>query len=292
MRPPKRSPSPHPPSKRPRPEPPSLHSWLHPHAPPPVLAHSPPLHHASSTFLTFTISFLPPPHVTAEASLAKEARRIVRELDVVGRVGPEVMAAEEGAFHAGEGRAPGRAPGKERAREPDHRMWACRALCLKEGKNGTEGEEAFQLVECFNDDGEKFGGERVLKVLREQNAVDVLSVCCRWYGGDMIGPIRFQHIATTVQTSLKSLLKLVQLRDLRQALDALDEEIASMRAKSTDLGSSQTGPSPSLVSGSGNKNNEQGKYDSIQDVTKLQRLVSAKEKTVAVLLKKQNSTSA
>ncbi|AAW41885.2 expressed protein [Cryptococcus deneoformans JEC21] len=202
------------------------------------------------------------------------------------------MAAGEGAFQAGDGRAPGRAPGNERAREPDHRMWACRALCLKEGKNGTEGEEAFQLVECFSDDGEKFGGERVLKVLREQNAVDVLSVCCRWYGGDMIGPIRFQHIATTVQTSLKSLIKLVQLRDLRQALDALDEEIASLRARSTDLGSSQTGPSPSMVSRNDNKDSRQGKYDSIQDVTKLQRLVSAKEKTVAVLLKKQNSTSA
>lgn len=61
-------------------------------------------------------------------------------------------------------------------------------------------------MESFSDDGEKFGGGRVLKVLREQNAVDVLSVCCRWvsvktslslscrlifhlvqYGGDMIG---------------------------------------------------------------------------------------------------------
>ncbi|KAL0254039.1 hypothetical protein I308_101418 [Cryptococcus tetragattii IND107] len=273
--------------------PPSLHSWLHPHDPPPTLSHSPPLHHSSSTFLTFTISFLPPAHVTTEASLAKEARRIVRELDVVGRVGPEVMAAGEGAFQEGEGRAPGRAPGKERAREPDHRMWACRALCLKEGKNGTEGEEAFQLVESFSDDGEKFGGERVLKVLREQNAVDVLSVCCRWYGGDMIGPIRFQHIATTVQTSLKSLLELVQLRDLRQALDVLDEEIASLRATSVNLGSSQTGLRPSMVSSSGdNEGTAQGKYDSIQDVTKLERLVSAKEKTVAVLLKKQTSTSA
>lgn len=39
-----------------------------------------------------------------------------------------------------------------------------------------------KLVECFSDDGEKFGGERILKVLREQNAVDVLSVCCRWVG--------------------------------------------------------------------------------------------------------------
>lgn len=64
---------------------------------------------------------------------------------MVGRVGPEVMTAGEGAFQASEGRAPGRAPGKERAREPDHRMWACRALCLKEGKNGTEGEEAFHV---------------------------------------------------------------------------------------------------------------------------------------------------
>ncbi|KJE05366.1 hypothetical protein I311_01045 [Cryptococcus gattii NT-10] len=273
--------------------PPSLHSWLHPHDPPPTLSHSPPLHHSSSTFLTFTISFLPPSHVTTEASLAKEARRIVRELDVVGRVGPEVMTAGEGAFQASEGRAPGRAPGKERAREPDHRMWACRALCLKEGKNGTEGEEAFHLVESFSDDGEKFGGERILKVLREQNAVDVLSVCCRWYGGDMIGPIRFQHIATTVQTSLKSLLELVQLRDLRQALDVLDEEIASLRAKSINLGSSQTGPNPSMVSSSdNNRGTTQGKYDSIKDVTKLERLVSAKEKTVAVLLKKQTSTSA
>lgn len=188
-------------------------------------------------------------------------------------------------------------------------------------------------MESFSDDGEKFGGERVLKVLREQNAVDVLSVCCRWvsaptslslscrlifrlvqYGGDMIGvghssfrqatvrvlifhlffqPIRFQHIATTVQTSLKSLLELVQLRDLRQALDVLDEEIASLRATSVNLGSSQTGLRPSMVSSSGdNEGTAQGKYDSIQDVTKLERLVSAKEKTVALLLKKQTSTSA
>lgn len=115
---------------------------------------------------------------------------------------------------------------------------------------------------------------------------------CDAYLAFLFQPIRFQHIATTVQTSLKSLIKLVQLRDLRQALDALDEEIASLRATSTDLGSSQTGPSPSMVSRNDNKDSRQGKYDSIQDVTKLQRLVSAKEKTVAVLLKKQNSTSA
>ncbi|KAE8541084.1 hypothetical protein D1P53_002438 [Cryptococcus gattii VGV] len=253
--------------------PPSLHSWLHPHDPPPTHSHSPPL-----------LIYLPHLYHLFPSSGPCNNR---------GIPGKRGETHREGAFQAGEGRAPGRAPGKERAREPDHRMWACRALCLKEGKNGTEGEEAFQLVESFSDDGEKFGGERVLKVLREQNAVDVLSVCCRWYGGDMIGPIRFQHIATTVQTSLKSLLELVQLRDLRQALDVLDEEIASLRAKSINLGSSQTGPSSSMVSSSdSNRVTAQGKYDSIQDVTKLERLVCAKEKTVAVLLKKQTSTSA
>jgi putative IMPACT (imprinted ancient) family translation regulator len=44
-----------------------------------------------------------------------------------------------------------------------------------------------QLLESYNDDGEKFGGERVLKALREGQGVDVLAVCCRWYGGEMIG---------------------------------------------------------------------------------------------------------
>lgn len=37
-----------------------------------------------------------------------------------------------------------------------------------------------QLIESFNDDGEKFGGERVLKILKDERAVDVLTICCRW----------------------------------------------------------------------------------------------------------------
>ena len=76
--------------------------------------------------------------------MTKEVRRIIRELDVVSLVGEEAMSAGEGAFQDGEGRAPGR-KGKERAREPDHRMWAVRTLCLKEGKDGTKGEDDYQV---------------------------------------------------------------------------------------------------------------------------------------------------
>jgi len=123
---------------------PTLHALLHPTEPHPLITSSPPLHMATSTFLSFSISFLPGSHVTSKGSLTKEVRRVIRELDVVNLVGDEVMEASEGAFQDGEGRAPGR-KGKETAREPDHRMWAVRTLCLKEGKDGTGGEDDYQV---------------------------------------------------------------------------------------------------------------------------------------------------
>jgi hypothetical protein len=126
--------------------PPSLHAWLHPDQPPPLRTHSPPLHASSSTFLSFSIAFEPGLHVTSETALAKEARRVVRELDVPGLVGAVVMRESEGAFQNGEGRAAGsKSKGKERCREPDHRMWAVRTLGLKERRDGTGGEDDYQV---------------------------------------------------------------------------------------------------------------------------------------------------
>ena len=176
----------------------SVHAWLHPNAAASVMARSPPLHSSSSTFLSVSISFTAPLHVVSETALAKEARRVVRELDVPTLVGAEMLNSDDGAFQDGNGRSGKK--GKERIREPDHRMWAVRTLCLKERRDGTAGEDDYQvgvhlsciqaqsqLLESYNDDGEKFGGERVMKALREGHGVDVLTVCCRWYGGEMIG---------------------------------------------------------------------------------------------------------
>ncbi|WVW82988.1 hypothetical protein I302_105004 [Kwoniella bestiolae CBS 10118] len=272
-----------PPTKKPRSSPPpastksmSLHSWLHPTFPPPLQSHSPPLHSSSSTFLSFTLSHLPPSHITSLPSLEKECRRIVRELNVVALVGDLVSKNDEGAFQDGEGRVQGR--GKERVREPDHRMWAVRTLALREGRDGTGGEGDYQLLEASFDDNEKYGGQTILKALRENNGIDVLTVCCRWYGGDMIGPIRFQHITTTVLTSLKSTLKLMTLRDLRTSLGTLDEEIASLRS---GLAPSQGEQNPAQNGDSG-----KGKYDEIEDEKKLERLVVARERTKDALEKK------
>lgn len=124
----------------------SVHAWLHPDTPPPLMTQSPPLHSSSSTFLAFSISFLPPVHITSESTLAKEARRVVRELDVPGLVGENLMDCGEGAFQDGNGKVGKK--GKERVREPDHRMWAVRTLCLKERRDGTGGADDYQVSGC------------------------------------------------------------------------------------------------------------------------------------------------
>ncbi|WWC61024.1 uncharacterized protein I303_103602 [Kwoniella dejecticola CBS 10117] len=280
----------------PNPKPVSLHQWLHPTQPPPLLTHSPGLHESSSTFVGFTISLVPPSHISTISALEKECRRIIRELDVISLVGEVVSRDDEGAFQHGEGRAPGRGKGtgKERVREPDHRMWACRVLALKEGRDGTQGEDDYQLLEAAFDDNEKYGGQTILRALRENNGVDVLSVCCRWYGGDMIGPIRFQHITTTVMTSLKSTLKLMALRDLRTNMESLDEEIASLRTSlalkmASDHSAENARTQVQTQDGPG-KGQGKGKYDEIDDEKKLERLVMARERTKDALKKKVASS--
>lgn len=123
--------------------PPSVHAWLHPNRPALLMTQSPPLHSSSSTFMGFSIAFLPPLHITSESTLAKEARRVVRELDIPSTVGDKLLDCGEGAFQDGNGKIGKK--GKERIREPDHRMWAVRTLCLKERKDGTGGADDYQV---------------------------------------------------------------------------------------------------------------------------------------------------
>lgn len=122
---------------------PSVHAWLHPNKSALIMTQSPPLHSSSSTFMGFSISFVPPIHITSESTLAKEARRVVRDLDIPSLVGGVLMDCGEGAFQDGNGKTGKK--GKERIREPDHRMWAVRTLCLKERKDGTGGADDYQV---------------------------------------------------------------------------------------------------------------------------------------------------
>lgn len=55
---------------------------------------------------------------------------------------------------------------------------------------------------CF-DGGEAGAGQRLLTLLERSNAINVLVIVTRWYGGTPLGPARFRHICSTAVESLK-----------------------------------------------------------------------------------------
>jgi putative IMPACT (imprinted ancient) family translation regulator len=50
------------------------------------------------------------------------------------------------------------------------------------------------VIEEYHDDGETYAGNRVLTLLKTLDAKNVVVVVTRWFGGQMLGPIRFDHI--------------------------------------------------------------------------------------------------
>jgi hypothetical protein len=65
--------------------------------------------------------------------------------------------------------------------KPSHAMYAWRAMVLRPGRTGLDGEEDFTLEEGKEDDGEKWGGERILRVMKEEGMLDAVIVVLRWY---------------------------------------------------------------------------------------------------------------
>lgn len=54
-----------------------------------------------------------------------------------------------------------------------------------------------------DDDGERYGGRHVLKVLDEMRVEGAL-VVARWYGGVMLGPARFAHIENCARDAIRA----------------------------------------------------------------------------------------
>ena len=50
------------------------------------------------------------------------------------------------------------------------------------------------ITEHYEDDGEWSAGKRMLRILKELNVVNKLVVVSRWYGGQHLGPKRFQYV--------------------------------------------------------------------------------------------------
>ncbi|KAL8954705.1 MAG: hypothetical protein Q9183_006971, partial [Haloplaca sp. 2 TL-2023] len=52
-----------------------------------------------------------------------------------------------------------------------------------------------------DDDGEKYGGKNLANVLKDMN-VEGAVVVARWYGGVMLGPVRFEHIRSCAREAI------------------------------------------------------------------------------------------
>ncbi|EEB06998.1 hypothetical protein SJAG_02072 [Schizosaccharomyces japonicus yFS275] len=81
-------------------------------------------------------------------------------------------------------------------RHCNHKMQAWRLSAEEEG---------------FNDDGEDWSGTNLLKVLREEHVYGLV-VCIRWFGGQLLGPVRFQHIRNTARNAITKYRKDLQAK--------------------------------------------------------------------------------
>ena len=65
-------------------------------------------------------------------------------------------------------------------RPPAHEVAAWRFMALKPGVTGLGGEDDFEVVSAYNDDGEKWAGGRVLNIMKQIGVLDAVVIVSRW----------------------------------------------------------------------------------------------------------------
>lgn len=165
-------------------------------------------------------------------------------------------------------------------RGSSHDMYAYRVLQLKRGRSGVAGPDDFSLHEEKEDDGERWGGDRVLKVAREEGASDVLVVVSRWYGGELLGPVRFEHIENAARASVQKHIADEEIEEFRVRIQYLDVQIDNVKKKllGQDANAQQTPPKTNV-------------YADL-DLQKGQRLLLARQKGLEAVQKRVQAQSA
>src|SRR5437762_1168698 len=98
-----------------------------------------------------------------------------------------------------------------------------------------------------DDDGEKFAGKRLEKVMQDMNAEGAV-VVARWYGGVLLGPVRFNHIEHCAREAIL---------ESRRAVHQGDSQIQAMEKKT--------------------------KFDEEPDRTSLTRTLEERDQSISVL---------
>ncbi|GAB7365197.1 hypothetical protein MBLNU230_g6283t1 [Neophaeotheca triangularis] len=89
-------------------------------------------------------------------------------------------------------------PGKELQKLPEIASANHRILGSRRESNQQSLSNRKQYITDSDDDGEKWAGRRVEGALKALN-VEGSVVVARWFGGTMLGPVRFEHIENVVR---------------------------------------------------------------------------------------------
>ncbi|RPD57699.1 ribosomal protein S5 domain 2-like protein [Lentinus tigrinus ALCF2SS1-7] len=185
------------------------------------------------------------------------------------------------------------------ARPASHEIAAWRCMVLKPGKDGLGGPDDFEVISGSDDDGEKYAGGRVLKVMQAEGVIDAVVVVSRWFGGEMLGRVRFDHIEMCAREVCHVFRRKDDMATCIATLTSLDETLASLRtqlAAATAEGSTSAERGDPQADGTSAasvpKKPPAPSYTALEeslDVAKAKRLITAREnsiKSVRAALKK------
>ncbi|KAG6920188.1 hypothetical protein DXG01_004957 [Tephrocybe rancida] len=151
-----------------------------------------------------------------------------------------------------------------------HEIAAWRCMVLKHGHSGLGGPDDFELNVGNIDDGERWGGAKIQKVMEAHAIIDAVVIVSRWYGGTMLGPARFTHIETCATEVCQEFKRSEELRECISDLTTLDAVLAGLRAEY-----SEASPANKAMA----SNTLPKDYASL-DVEKGRRLVKARENAI------------
>ncbi|THH33098.1 hypothetical protein EUX98_g1119 [Antrodiella citrinella] len=149
-------------------------------------------------------------------------------------------------------------------------------MVLSSGKSGLGGPEDFELRSGSDDDGEKYAGERILKTMKAEGIMDAVVIITRWYGGEMLGPIRFSHIETCTREVCRMFRQKDDMEEAITTLNSLDAILSGLRAELSTISSSLSTESTSTA----RKSQDYSPMRDSLDLKKAKRLITARENSI------------
>ncbi|CAK5281838.1 unnamed protein product [Mycena citricolor] len=168
-----------------------------------------------------------------------------------------------------------------------HEMSAWRCMVVKQGSTGLGGPEDFEVREGSSDDGERWGGEKILGLMRKQGVLDAVVIVSRWYGGVMLGPARFSHIETCTVEVCREFRRREEVSEALSTLNTLDDILKQLRTELAVLRQQSAGTERKAA-----------EYSSWidQDLPKARRLIRARESAIStvkeLIVKEQTASQA